>query len=92
MGPSSNVFFSTSFYLNGNDNTLNGVPLSTILPLNGSDQDSDKSDNEHSENHMCCFCKTRSFKRTSLIMEKTTNVHLKPLILQKHYFNTDISF
>ena len=66
-----------------NDIELNGA----IPPLNLSDtdQDSVKSDDENEENRMICFCKTSSFKRTSVIMEKkqTTNVRLISLVLQK---------
>ena len=44
---------------NLSDNELSGVLIYTIPTLNGSntDQDSNKSDNEHEENRMCCFCK-----------------------------------
>ena len=41
------------------------------------DQDSDKSDNEHEENRKCCF----------LWKNQTTNVLLKPLVLQKQHIN-----
>ena len=36
------------------DNVLNCLQIYRILPLNGfyTDQDSDKSDNEHEDNHM----------------------------------------
>ena len=71
------------------NNELSGVPIYTILPQHGSDtdQDIDKSYNEHEENRMCHFCKTSWFKRTSVIMETTTNIHLKPLVLQQQQIN-----
>ena len=70
------IIFEILFELEDlNDNEFNGVSIYTILSQNGSDmdQDSDKSDDEHVENRMCCLCKTNCFQRTSVIMEKTNN-------------------
>ena len=84
-------FFEILFELEDlNDNDFNGVPIYTIPPLNRSDTDQNNDKVIMILKKIVCAVSVRlavSNERLLLWIKQTTNIHLKPFVLQEQLIN-----